>query len=148
MWWDATKRTQLAVINLVMSRVCSMLAVKDTSLWLGLGGGRVVVMQPSMVDGAPACQVQKDWKYESRHACADAGRSAGAHRGAQFCPRHGSLAPGRAHQTDTMHLESVVDDTGGTVVVSGSENGGILMWDGDLIEDRVSTWRLRLSGHR
>lgn len=56
-----------------------------------------------------------------------------------------SVAPGRAHQTDTMHLESVVDDTGGTVVVSGSENGSILMWDGDLIEDRVSTWRSRLS---
>ena len=45
----------------------------------------------------------------------------------------------RAHNTDTVHLVSVVDAAGATVVVSCSENGSVLMWDGDLLDDRVGT---------
>ena len=50
----------------------------------------------------------------------------------------------RAHNSDTLHLISVTDEAGATVVVTASEAGSVLLWDGDLVEDRVGVSRCSL----
>ena len=65
--WDAIARTQLAVVSVASGRICSLLALHGSDLWIGLAGGRIAVVDGAIHDAAPDDPIHfrllKEWKY-------------------------------------------------------------------------------------